>query len=347
MTKSRHRRPRDHDKQARIRADPQRAVVLALTITLVTGCGEVNSVSTAPDQTLPPSPSAPPVSAQPGHTSPSPARVSGLLVAGGSGGLGPDHTDPHSDAVRVGDGGCSGWAPRGRGSWTSGLVAGAGFALIDPTTDSVLGAGELGRGRWVDVRDRQGHHQGQCQFLFTATVSPNSTTPQIQVADLPPWRTVLSPNGSGKLVASVDMPMDGSDIPAACATAATSPPRLSSEIAIHTFWWTGLTTLCKAGFTVTAIQRRCRPPDAASDHVIAVTNSTDPRPANNPNEQSQTTNRPSSAATVTIEIATAIPCSTTGLAASPSAEQPASARTGVRARHGRPWRLNFVQVLSD
>jgi hypothetical protein len=130
--------------------------------------------------------------------------VSGKLEAVGSGGFDRAHTDPDSEAVRSRDGTCRGWASPLHGTWTSSVAPGAGFALLDPATYAVVGAGVLGSGRWTDAAAPRG--KWLCEFSFSATLSSDVPTPQIQVADLPSRPTAAGAAGATTLVAFLAMP---------------------------------------------------------------------------------------------------------------------------------------------
>jgi len=233
--------------------------------------------------------------------------MSGLLVAGGAGGFGSADTDPRSDVVRRRDGSCAGWHPAGRGHWTAGLQAGAGFAVLDPVTDAVLGAGQLGRGTWDDLSDREGHQQWQCEFPFSVEMSPSTPLPMIQIAELMPAHTVTNPTGSG-LVASVDLPLNGSDIPTECGRVTAAPTRTTRWTAVRRFWWTGLASICEAGITVASIRHRCRPSTVASDHIIEVVDADHPEAVYEDVYQQSADPTASSDSAVEVVVATGIPC---------------------------------------
>ncbi|MET0579581.1 MAG: hypothetical protein ABW122_13065, partial [Ilumatobacteraceae bacterium] len=79
----------------------------------------------------------------------------GTAVAGSAGGVeagGPPYsqTDPFSEAVRLADGTCTGWADS-RGGSTAGLAVGSPVAVLDTTTNAPLGMGSITASRWVDV----------------------------------------------------------------------------------------------------------------------------------------------------------------------------------------------------
>lgn len=219
-------------------------------------------------------PAAPvaPSGPDPGLLPTEPIRVSGALVAGGAGGMGAAQADAFSEVVRTPDGSCTGWPGRGSGGWTSGLEAGAGFALLDPGSGAVVGAGRLAPGRWADVDPSPAVEQWQCSFGFDVPSAGPLPWYEIQVGDLPVWPVVPDPSAPGRYAGSVNLLVRRADVPGCRPAAATvDPPQV-----VGTFWSAGIRALCSAGLQVAGLRRACRPVGVGSDHVIAVVDPADP-----------------------------------------------------------------------
>ena len=97
----------------------------------------------------------------------------GTAVAGAAGAVEPGgppyaQTDPFSEAVRLADGTCVGWADS-RGGSTAGLAVGSPVAVLDPTTSALLGSGTITASRWEDPSG--GGNQWTCFFDFSADVA--------------------------------------------------------------------------------------------------------------------------------------------------------------------------------
>ncbi len=229
-----------------------------------------------------------------------PNVVAGTAVAGSAGAVeasgGPySQTDPFSEVVRLADGTCVGWESRG-GS-TSGLAVGAPVAVLDPTTNALLGSGTVTASRWEDVSGGGG--QWTCFFAFRAEVSaPAPADVLVKVADLQPWTARPDPAHPDSRVASVSTdaairliascPALPAPTTTAAATASTvttttvaptttvAGPPVAGWKAIGQYWSIGVDALCRAGLPVTAIARPCRPPNAGSDYITAVVDSNHP-----------------------------------------------------------------------
>ena len=226
-----------------------------------------------------------------------PNVVAGTAVAGSAGAVEPNggpysHTDPFSEAVRLADGTCIGWESKG-GS-TSGLAVGAPVAVLDPTTNAVLGTGTVTASKWEDVSGGGG--QWTCFFAFRAEVAaPAPADVLVKVDDLQPWTARPDPAHPDSRVASVSTdaairliascPALPAPTTTAAATASTvttttaaptttvAGPPVTGWKAIGQYWSVGVDALCKAGLPVTAIARPCRQPNVGSDYITAVVDS--------------------------------------------------------------------------
>jgi hypothetical protein len=226
-----------------------------------------------------------------------PNVVAGTAVAGSAGGVeqagGPySQTDPFSEAVRLADGTCVGWESKG-GS-TSGLAVGAPVAVLDPTSNALLGTGTITASRWEDVSGGGG--QWTCFFAFSAEVSaPAPADVLVKVGELQPWTARPDPAQPSTRVASVStdaairliascpaLPSPTTTAAPTASTVATTTAATTTTVAgppvtgwkaIGQYWSIGVDALCKAGLPVTAIARPCRQPNAGSDYITAVVDS--------------------------------------------------------------------------
>lgn len=232
-------------------------------------------------------------------TSASATRViTGTAVAGSAGGVeasGPPfpQTDPFSEAVRLSDGTCVGWADSQGGS-TAGLAAGAPVMILDAEANEEIGSGTIQASRWEDMS--AGGEQWNCMFDFTATVTGAPAEFRIRVGTLDPWLARPDPTAPDTFVASVSTDASISLIPScpaipeppstaattASTAATTTVPtttvaaqQVSGWNAVGQYWSRGVAALCGAGLPVTAIARPCRPPGVGSEYIAAVVDSAD------------------------------------------------------------------------
>jgi hypothetical protein len=217
-----------------------------------------------------------------------PRIIAGTAVAGSAGPVeagGPPFPDayPFTEAVRLSDGTCVGWAGSEGGS-TAGLAVGAPVVVLAAETDKELGRGRIRRSHWEDMSS--GGRQWNCFFDFTATLT-RSPPPElrIRVAALQPWLAGPDPNAPDVYVASVStgalIELIPSCPPLPDETATTTTVRrrpvrqVSGWDAIGQYWSRGVASLCRAGLPVTAIARPCRPPGVGSEYISAVVDSHD------------------------------------------------------------------------
>jgi hypothetical protein len=216
----------------------------------------------------------------PGTTSREPlpevtSTVAGSAVAGNSGGVGPGQTDRFSEAVRLENGSCVGWAGPGTGTWTQGLAEGARITLLDATSGARIGSGRLGRSEATDV-DPNGNGQWTCSFPFSATV--RGAVPavfRIKVAALPPMTARRDPSRPGLFVASVSTVADPKVISACDGTPAADTGLWPGVVG--QYWSDGLSQICSAGVGIAKVERTCRPRTIGSDRVVAVLAGDDPK----------------------------------------------------------------------
>jgi hypothetical protein len=217
------------------------------------------------------------------------SAITGTAVAGSAGPVavgGPPFPDayPFTEAVRLRDGTCVGWAGSEGGS-TAGLAVGAPVVILDAQADKELGRGRIRRSHWEDVS--AGGRQWNCFFDFTATLTRSPPAEfRIRVAALQPWLTGPDPADPDTFVASVSTDAAIGLIPscpplpepdATTTTVRRRPPRrVSGWHAIGQYWSRGVASLCRAGLPVTAIARPCRPPRVGSEYIAAVVDSNDP-----------------------------------------------------------------------
>lgn len=224
----------------------------------ITLLGSAPTGVTAPDETLPAST----------------VTVVGAAVGGNSGGEGEGSTNSYSEVVREADGSCRGWAgPGDAGKWTTGLQEGAPVTFLARDTDDVLGTGTIGASRAIAV-DTGGVERWMCTFEFTAELTGDPETFRIQVAELDPW--VARPDASqpGAFVASVN-----TEASFELFSECTDPQYGDSVFdfnVVGQYWSDGIPSVCFAGLDVVGIDRPCRPPTIASDHIIAVLDAADP-----------------------------------------------------------------------
>ena len=227
--------------------------------------------------------------------------ITGTAVAGAAGGVeagGPPYreTNPFSEAVRLRDGSCVGWAGSQGGS-TFGLAAGARVLILDAELNEEIGRGTVESSRWEDVSG--GGRQWNCFFDFTATMTrPPPAEFRIRVATLEPWLARPDPAAPDTFVASVntdaaiglipscppvpepeeeETASTGASTSSTTSTTTTTRPRrfVSGWRAIGQYWSRGVASLCRAGLPVTAIARPCRPEGVGSEYIAAVVDSND------------------------------------------------------------------------
>jgi len=224
-------------------------------------------------------------------------NVTGRAIAGVAGGVEPGappftQTDPFSEAVRLADGTCVGWADS-RGGSTAGLAVGAPVVLLDTEANQEIGDGTITASRWEDMSG--GTEQWNCSFDFQATLNEPHAEFRIRVASLAPWLARPDPGAPGTFIASVStdasidlipecppLPVEGTTTTtlAGDTTTTAAPTSSSAPVtgwnAIGQYWSRGVQALCAAGLPVTAIARPCRPPQVGSEYISEVVNSADP-----------------------------------------------------------------------
>jgi hypothetical protein len=200
--------------------------------------------------------------------------VTGTAVAGNSGGVGRDSTQPLSESIRNDDGSCSGWEGSGdAGLWTQGLEDGAPVQILDTDTGEHIGDGSITSSSWADV-DPTDHEQWNCTFVFKGSVSRAADAYKIKVADLQPWVARPDSTNPGQFVASVDTKIELFNVPS--CTDHEAGEEIFEWQAVGQFWADGLRSVCENGLVVDHINRPCRPPNVASEYVIAVRSAADP-----------------------------------------------------------------------
>jgi hypothetical protein len=200
--------------------------------------------------------------------------VTGTAVAGNSGGVGKDQTQPVSETIRNDDGSCSGWeGPGDAGQWTQGLEVGAPVQILDPDTDEQIGDGSVTASSWADV-DPTDNEQWNCTFVFEGTASRSADSFKIKIADLQPWVARPDSTNPGQFVASVDTQIELSRV--SSCTDHEPGEEIFEWRAVGDFWLDGLQSVCSNGLVVDQIKRPCRPPSVASEYVIAVRSAADP-----------------------------------------------------------------------
>lgn len=197
--------------------------------------------------------------------------VVGTAVGGNAGSEGRDRTDPNSELVRNEDGSCSGWENSG----TAGLEDGAPVVFLDRGTKAPIGEGVVTSSAWSDVDPDDERAQWNCTFRFEGEVVGNPGEFYIVVADLPRWLARPDPTAPGSFVVSVDS-QARIEVVDACTDPAGSPAFVDDWSAVGIYWSRGLERICDAGLTVAEIERTCRPPTFASEHIVAVTLADDP-----------------------------------------------------------------------
>ena len=218
--------------------------------------------------------------------------IAGTAIAGSAGAVeagGPPfrETNPFSEAVRLRDGTCVGWAGSQGGS-TAGLAVGARVLILDAELNEEIGSGTIEQSRWEDVS--AGGRQWNCFFDFTATVTGSPREFRVRVATLEPWLARPDPAAPDTFVASVNTdaaiglipscpPIPDPEATTTTAASTTSRPRAvrfaSGWHAVGQYWSRGVASLCRAGLPVTAIARPCRPEGVGSEYIAAVVDSND------------------------------------------------------------------------
>lgn len=227
------------------------------------------------------------------------AQITVLAVAGSAGEVepaGPPYalTNLFSEAVRLANGTCVGWADSPAGS-TAGLAVGAPVTVLDAVLNQEIGTGSVTASRWEDPSG--GGNQWQCVFEITATVTGTPAEVRVKVGSLEIWTARPLAATPGTFVASVSSdasigliascpavptepdpttsaPSSSSTTVAPAPTAA--PVLVSGWNAVGQYWARGVAALCEAGLPVIAIARPCRPPTAGSDYITGVVDATDP-----------------------------------------------------------------------
>jgi hypothetical protein len=262
---------------------------------LVAGCGSGTPTAAGDDPTTgtgasagSPAATGDPSTADPGTPTPQESvdvvesTVTGVAVAGNAGGeeirddvLG-NATDSYSETVRFDDGTCTGWPGRtGVTPWTEGLVEGAAVRIVAVGSDQVLGRGTLGRPQVQHVDGGPDGGQWMCSFPFTATVEgPVPERFRIRVDGADDMEARRDPTRAGAFVASVSTV--ASARVGACLDPYEGEPVLWEQPVAGTYWNAGVSTVCGGGVKVTKVERVCRPPAVASDHVVAVLDADDP-----------------------------------------------------------------------
>lgn len=199
--------------------------------------------------------------------------VVGAAVGGSAGDVGPGSTDPFSEAVRNEDGTCSGWAGPG-GGWTQGLESGAPVVFLARDSDAQIGTGAVGTSRFEDVgSDRE---QWNCIFPFEGTIEGTPESYRIKVADLPPWVVVPNPSDPSQWIVSIDTSVQ-LDSFTECATPGDGVTAVAAWDSVGTYWSRGIPQqICGSGLAVARVERPCRPPGIASEHIVKVTRADDP-----------------------------------------------------------------------
>jgi hypothetical protein len=201
------------------------------------------------------------------------SEIVGNAVGGNSGGEGSEQTTTFSETVRNSDGTCSGWEGPG-GQWTQGLESGAPVVFLAVDSDVEIGTGQLGTSAWEDV-DPTSNEQWNCTFPFTGTIAGSPESFRVKVADLEPWVARRDATDPDRFVASVN-----TEARFDVFTSCSAPDSLATEVfewrAVGTYWSEGINSLCGNGLVVVDLERPCRPPGFASDHIVAVTRVDDP-----------------------------------------------------------------------
>jgi hypothetical protein len=214
--------------------------------------------------------------------------LAGTAVAGSAGGIetgGPPFPNayPFTEAIRLSDGTCVGWAGSAGGS-TAGLANGAPVVVLAAETDRELGRGRVRRSHWEDMSN--GGRQWNCFFDFTATLDrPPPREVRVRIGPLQPWLAGPDPTDRDVYVASVSTGALIELIPScppvpdenATTTTVRRRPRgnASGWHAIGEYWSRGVASLCRAGLPVTAIARPCRPRGVGSEYISEVVDSHD------------------------------------------------------------------------
>jgi hypothetical protein len=227
----------------------------------------LSAVTLAP--TSAPSPSAPSTSPAP---TPPPTTLPvatttfvGLVVGGSGGGVGQDQTDTLSEVVRDEDGSCAGWDGPG-GGWTAGVRDGGEVVVFDVAEGGEpIATGHLGAGRAVDVDPP--NEQWQCELGVTIDRVPKTDRYFVEVGGLP--RVEARPGGPDRaLVIPVNTQARADEL-SACVEEQL-PETVGEWSSVGQYWSQGLPSICSAGLRITRVERVCRPPDIASDRVVAV-----------------------------------------------------------------------------
>lgn len=199
--------------------------------------------------------------------------VIGAAVGGSAGDIGRESTDPYSEAIRNADGTCSGFDGPG-GTWTQGLESGAPVVFVARDGDAQIGTGVIGTSYWEDVGS--GREQWNCVFPFEGEIEGERESFRIKVADLPPWVVVRNASDTSQWVVSIDTTVR-IDVFTECADPGAAVDAVSAWSSVGTFWSRGIPEqICGAGLAVADVERPCRPPGIASEHIVQVTSGDDP-----------------------------------------------------------------------
>jgi len=230
--------------------------------TTPTTLATVTLAPTVPPTTPPPTarPTTAPATTLPVAT----ATFVGLVVGGSGGGVGEGQTDTLSEVVREEDGSCAGWDGPG-GGWTAGVRDGGEVKVFaESKGGKALATGHLGPGRAVDVDPP--NEQWQCELGFTIDAVPTSDHYFVEVGGLP--RVEARPGPGGALVIPVNT-RASADRLSECVDEQL-PESVGEWSSVGQYWSQGFASICSAGLRITEVDRVCRPPDIASDRVVAV-----------------------------------------------------------------------------
>jgi hypothetical protein len=133
----------------------------------------------------------------------------------------------------------------------------------------VLATGHLGPGKAVDVDPP--NEQWQCELGVTIDAVPKAEHYFVEVGGLP--RVEAKPGPDGALVIPVNTNASADRL-SSCVDEQL-PEGVGEWSSVGQYWSQGLPSICSAGLRVNEIKRVCRPPDIASDRVVAVLSTND------------------------------------------------------------------------
>jgi hypothetical protein len=221
------------------------------------------AVTLAPT-TSPPTPSPTTAAAAPTTLPVATATFVGLVVGGSGGGVGEGQTDTLSEVVREEDGSCAGWDGPG-GGWTAGVKDGGEVKIFGESKGGkVLATGHLGPGTAVDVDPP--NEQWQCELGFTIDAVPASDHYFVEVGGLARVEARRGPGGA--LVIPVNTEASADRL-SECVDEQL-PESVGEWSSVGQYWSQGFPSICSAGLRINEVQRVCRPPEIASDRVVAV-----------------------------------------------------------------------------